>query len=178
MFSSFNNNVQCIPCTDSVDITPSRPSSSHPSRRPTSKRVYRRLHSPTTSDTVSSRSSVTQTTSTSDMEQLPPASRRQRKKSSSQQSVSSRRSDQDRDRPVSSKYRTRTIINVPEVRFQEGVSVQDTTQTTGTQDEIGIQTEKRLIKEYDQVTQLSGLSVVQLSRPPQFTVQRSILKEC
>ncbi|XP_046366582.1 uncharacterized protein LOC124142267 isoform X9 [Haliotis rufescens] len=127
-----------------------RPSSSHPSRRPTSKRVYRRLHSPTTSDTVSSRSSVTQTTSTSDMERLPPASRRQRKKSSSQQSVSSRRSDQDRDRPVSSKYRTRTIINVPEVRFQEGVSVQDTTQTTGTQDEIGIQTEKRLIKEYDQ----------------------------
>ncbi|XP_067673768.1 uncharacterized protein [Haliotis asinina] len=127
-----------------------RPHSSHPSSRPTSKRVYRHLRSPTPSDTVSSRSSVTHTTSTSDIDPVPPASRQRRKKSSSQQSLSSRRSDQDRDRPLSSKYRTRTIINVPEVKLSEGVSVQDTTQTAGTQDEIGIQTENRLIKDYDQ----------------------------
>ncbi|XP_046583489.1 LOW QUALITY PROTEIN: uncharacterized protein LOC124290730 [Haliotis rubra] len=105
-----------------------RPHSSHPSSRPTSKRVYRHLRSPTPSDTVSSRSSVTHTTSTSDIDRLPPASRQRRKKSS----------------------RHATIINVPEVKLSEGVSVQDTTQTAGTQDEIGIQTENRLIKDYDQ----------------------------
>ena len=65
-------------------------------------------------------------------------------------------------RPMSAKYRHRpapselppppprpTVINIPEPKTQEDVTVSNATQTSDT---VGIQTEKKLLEEYDHVS--------------------------
>ena len=68
-------------------------------------------------------------------------------------------------RPMSAKYRQRqefplppprpTVINMPELQTQEDVTVSNATQTSDT---VGIQTEKKLLEEYDPVSLKAPLS--------------------
>ena len=83
--------------------------------------------------------------------------RRQEEKPKEEPKPPPKASPKDSPRPASAKFRRRpeltpprhTVINVPEPDTKEEVAVNNTTQTSDT---VGIQTERKLLEEYDHVS--------------------------